>query len=99
MSRDWNETPPEENLPQEESEATRPTRPRHGKVKTTLDEALTKIPTEARDYLREKFKSDFHLIRLYEPSLAAKDHVVEKQQLQNEESNELLESEEELNDD
>lgn len=77
MAQQWNEPASEESRPHRSgSPAAKSKAPR-----TSIEEALPKIPAEVRDYMREKLKSDFHLIRAYEPGLAAKDRVATKQKI------------------
>lgn len=79
MSHEWNEkedaaTQTSPNAPEGEAAPKSKTKTKP-KPRITLEEAVEKIPQDALDYIRTKFKTDVSHIRAYAPENSVKNHA------------------------
>jgi hypothetical protein len=76
MSRDWSDSDAETDAAQPTNSAKKPKAKAKAKPKITIEEAAATIPPAAIQYIREKFKTDIHHLRAYDPSRNVKIAVV-----------------------
>lgn len=76
MSREWDDNDAVTD-PGQPAEVEKKTKAKaKAKPKITLEEAAAKIPPAAIQYIREKFKTDIHHLRSYDPSRNVKNAIV-----------------------